>query len=571
VSPDSPTVGVRNPLPGVIYPPEKRLRAWLAAGNLQKVGLTDALAHSFSLHASRPALFTPDESISYAELDDTTNRVAAALLRAGLEPCDRMLFQCGNSVELVYLFVGCLRAGIIPVCTLAAHRRQEIGFLGRFTDARAHAVQSANPGFDLEEFALGMRAELPAVAQIIAVSGNDTAAGTRPREGLARLSDLIAAEDPAEARDRVARIEHDPFQVAVFQLSGGTTGVPKVIPRMSNDYLLNARIAARALDYTPDDVIFNPMPMIHNACMIHFWLPALVSGAAFAIAGDLSPATWAQLFRTARPTMAGMIRALIPRFDEMIDLFPGALESLQKFWAPDAARLVRTRYGKTTHCLFGMTEGLSMFTLAGDPAEVVDTTVGRPLIPEDEVRVVRPGTDEVCEVDEEGELQCRGPYTLNGYYNSPEHNAVAFTKDGFYRTGDLVVRREIDGLTCYAFSGRTKDVVDRGTEKISCEEVEAAVAAHPDVEAVAVVGMPDPRLGERVCACIVPKSGCRAPDTGQLGKFLEDFGLAKFKWPERIETVDRLPLTKVGKFDKAALRQDISAKLRSENQEGESA
>ena len=263
--------------------------------------------------------------------------------------------------------------------------------------------------------------------------------------------------------------------------------------------------------------------------------------------------------------MAGMIRALLPRFDAMLEQCPEALDRLRMFWAPDAARLVRTKYGKTTQCMFGMTEGLNMFTLAGDPPEVVDTTVGRPLIAEDEVRVVHPGTQTPCELDEEGELQCRGPYTLSGYYNSPEHNTVAFTADGYYRTGDLAIRREIGGRTYYAFSGRTKDVVDRGNEKVSCEEIEAAVASHPDVAEVAVVGMPDERLGERVCAYVVPKSGHSSPSVVELAKFLEDFGMAKFKWPERIETVDSLPLTKVGKFDKASLRKDIVEKLAAGN------
>jgi len=310
------------------------------------------------------------------------------------------------------------------------------------------------------------------------------------------------------------------------------------------------------------------MPMIHNACMVVFWIPALLSGASFAIAGDLFPETWARLFRKRRPTVAGMIRALLPRFDAMLEQVPDALDHLRMFWAPDAARLVRTRYGKVTQCMFGMTEGLNMFTLAGDPNEVVDSTVGRPLIPEDEVRVVRPGTETLCDLDEEGELQCRGPYTLSGYYNSPEHNRIAFTEDGFYRTGDLVVRREIGGNTYYAFSGRTKDVVDRGTEKISCEEIEAAVAVHPDVNAVAVVGMPDKRLGERVCAYLVPRNESSIPTVPELGQFLESFGLAKFKWPERIELIANLPVTKVGKFDKAALRQDIEAKLAHENHPG---
>jgi non-ribosomal peptide synthetase component E (peptide arylation enzyme) len=549
---------VRDPLPGVMYMPHERLARYLSDGVLTRESLPDALSASFHAHAGRTALITLDRTLSYAELDQSTTILAAALLARGLAPTDRVIFQCGNSIELVQLFVACLKAGIIPLCTLPAHRAREIGYLGQFSQARAHIVQPHSTGFDLLEFAIAMRPELPQVQHIIATEAIPDAA---KRNGITTLDDLLATQIHESARARLDAIRHDPFQVAVFQLSGGTTGVPKIIPRMSNDYLLNARLSARAFRYTADDVVFCPMPMIHNAAMIMFWLPALLSGAAFAIAGDLSPDTWARLFEKARPTFAGLIRALMPRYDEAIALHPDSVKYLRAFWIPDAARIARIKYGVTTHCLFGMTEGLNMFTLADDPVEVVDTCVGRPIIAQDEVRIVRPGTSQECDIDEEGELQCRGPYTLTGYYNAPEHNAIAFTADGFYRTGDLAIRREIHGETYYAFSGRTKDVVDRGSEKISCEEVELAVATHPSIAEVAIVGMPDTRLGERICAYIVLKQAQPAPGVAALGGFLENYGLAKFKWPEHIEVIDKLPRTSVGKFDKAKLRRDIAEKL----------
>jgi non-ribosomal peptide synthetase component E (peptide arylation enzyme) len=163
--------------------------------------------------------------------------------------------------------------------------------------------------------------------------------------------------------------------------------------------------------------------------------------------------------------------------------------------------------------------------------------------------------------DEIGELECRGPYTLSGYYNAPDRNVEAFTADGFYKTGDLLVKRQIGGNVYYAFAGRTKDVVDRGTEKINCEEVENAVSTHGAVSGCAVIGMPDPVLGERVCAYVVIRSGHGAPDVPALAAHLEGLGMAKFKWPERVEVIEALPLTKVGKLDKAALRSDIIEKL----------
>jgi non-ribosomal peptide synthetase component E (peptide arylation enzyme) len=307
--------------------------------------------------------------------------------------------------------------------------------------------------------------------------------------------------------------------------------------------------------------------MLHNACMICSWLPSLLSGATFQIADDLTPAAWTKLFRLQKPTFIGLIRALLPRLDTAVEEFPEMLDDVRAFWCPDAARNVRERYGIRSHAMFGMTEGMNMYVRSDDPPEVADWCVGTPMSRFDEVRLVAPGTDREVELDEVGELECRGPYTLRGYYNAPDRNREAFTPDGFYKTGDLMVRREIEGKIQYAFAGRFKDIVNRGMEKISCEELENAVCTHAAVHDVAIVGMSDETLGERVCAFIVLRPGAGAPSVADLGAFLHQYGLAKFKWPEHIEITDALPLTNAGKLDKSALRLRIDAKRKREREE----
>jgi non-ribosomal peptide synthetase component E (peptide arylation enzyme) len=386
------------------------------------------------------------------------------------------------------------------------------------------------------------------------------------REGISRLESLIAGVGSAEAAAAVEGIEHDPYQVAVFQLSGGSTGTPKVITRFGNDYLLNARLTIDILGFAPGDIIFNPMPMLHNACMICSWLPALLSGATFQIADDLSPGAWARLARAQKPTFIGLIRALLPRLDAAVEDFPQMLSDVRAFWCPDASRNVRERYGIRSHAMFGMTEGMNMYVRADDPEEVMDWCVGTPMSRFDEIRLIAPGEDREVDLDEVGELECRGPYTLRGYYNAPDRNREAFTADGFYKTGDLMVRREIAGKEQYAFAGRFKDIVNRGMEKISCEELENAVCTHAAVHVAAVVGMTDEKLGERICAYIVLRPGASAPSIAELGAFLHQYGLAKFKWPERIEVTEALPLTKAGKLDKSALRVHIDEKLKLERE-----
>jgi non-ribosomal peptide synthetase component E (peptide arylation enzyme) len=311
--------------------------------------------------------------------------------------------------------------------------------------------------------------------------------------------------------------------------------------------------------------MFMPMPMIHNACMICFWLPTLLTGATFAIAADMTPASWAVTFERSKPTFVGLIRPLLPRFEATMDLVPDAIDHVRAFWSPDSARALREKYKRPAYAMFGMSEGLNMYCREGDPDEALDWTVGQPMSRFDEVRLVEPGTERGIGDEEIGEMICRGPYTLAGYYNAPERNKEAFTADGFYKPGDLLIRRIIGGKPYYAFAGRTKDVVDRGSEKINCEEVEGAVSTHGAIAGCAVVGMPDPVMGERVCAFVVLRGDAPVPNIPEMQAHLEAIGLAKFKWPERIEAIEALPLTRVGKLDKAALRADITARLEREH------
>lgn len=552
-------VGVKEKLPGVVYLPTERLATYVTAGALPTTTLVEELAASFRTHAARPAICAADGIISYAELNERTDRLAKGLLDLGLAPLDRVLFQSANSPELVIALIGCLKAGLIPVCTLSAHRKVEIGYIGQSVDARAHIVQGDDAKFDLEDFALSMKDEIPTVKHVISLRG-------APRAGVVRMEDLIAATDAAAARAAAENVPRDPFQVAIFQLSGGTTGVPKVIPRMQNDYLLNAQLTAQTLGYRADDVMFMPMPIIHNACMICFLMPTLLVGGAFIIAAGMSPKDWADAWRRNPPTIIGVIRALFPRLDETLALVPEGLDPVRFFWCADGARALREKYGKPAYGMFGMSEGMNMYCREGDPGEALDWTVGRPLSEFDDVHLVRPGTMEQAAPGEIGELIVRGPYTLAGYYNAPDRNRTAFTEDGYYRPGDLMVIREIGSSRYFAFAGRTKDVVDRGAEKINCEEVEAAVTTHPAVAACAVIGMPDPVLGERVCAYIVPRPGDEAPDVATMQAHLQSVGIAKFKWPERILLIDSIPVTKVGKFDKGKLREDIAKRLEQETE-----
>jgi 2,3-dihydroxybenzoate-AMP ligase len=208
---------------------------------------------------------------------------------------------------------------------------------------------------------------------------------------------------------------------------------------------------------------------------------------------------------------------------------------------------------------FGMSEGMLFFVRLDDPEDVRLETCGRPISPDDEVRLV---DDEGREVPagEVGELTCRGPYTLRGYYGVPEYNARQFTPDGFYRTGDLM-RRHPSGN--YVVEGRKKDLINRGGEKISAEEIENLILSHPAVQNVACVAMPDPALGEKMCACVILRGG-HSLTLEALVDFLGTREIARFKLPERLEVLDEFPVSTFGKVSKNALVEMVARKLEQE-------
>ncbi|MGH9297932.1 MAG: AMP-binding protein, partial [Acidimicrobiales bacterium] len=216
--------------------------------------------------------------------------------------------------------------------------------------------------------------------------------------------------------------------------------------------------------------------------------------------------------------------------------------------------------------VFGMAEGLLMIVRLDDPDEVRYETAGRPICPDDEVLLVDEDGNEVRS-GEIGELICRGPYTLRGYFKAPEINARCFTSDGFYVSGDLL-RLHPSGN--YVVEGRKKDLVNRGGEKISAEEVEDMLLSHRDVAIVSCVPMPDPVLGERMCAFVVAREGSRLT-LADLTGLLTERGLARFKHPERLELVDELPLSPFGKVQKNVLSARIGEVIARELRDSEPA
>lgn len=534
-------------------------RAYRDAGLWGQRTIADELSTIAHAHPTADAVVAAEGRLTYAELDAWTDRIAGGLLALGLAPGDRVLLQLSNRLESVVAWYSLLKAGLVPIATLAAHRGHEIGEISRQAGAVAHVVERGLPGFDLVAFAREQAAGHPTLRHVLTIGGDVHAAP----EGAVVLETVGETLDPEQARDVVAQVQHGigPDDLAVLQLSGGTTGVPKLIPRRHAEYWYNARAYAERLGLTPDSRVAHLIPVIHNAgisCAVH----AAHSVGACLVLGTPDALGSADLLGRERADVAlighGHFEALsTPGFLESASSLRHLLLSGTK--VPTA--LFDMLEGRGIHVgqLFGMAEGLMCVSRAGDPAQARLLSVGTPISDLDEVRLLRPGSETPVTDGEIGELCCRGPYTIPGYYAAPEHNLAAFTSDGFYRTGDLACWREFEGEEHLLIEGRIKDVINRGGEKINAEEVELLLLRHPAVRQAAVVAMPDARLGERSCAFIVAS---RPIGLTEVQEHFAAAGVAKFKWPERIELVEELPRTKVGKIDKANLRGVVADGVR---------
>lgn len=497
----------------------------------------------------RVALVSGEERITYRGLRDRALGLAGGLSALGLRPLDRVVFQLGNGTAFVETFLALMRLGVIPVMAMPVHRQAELLHFLRHSRAVGYVLPDVVKGFDFRPMAEELRAALPALRHVI-VAG-------QPGPGQRALDELRSAggEPPA--------LRPDPAEVALMLLSGGTTAMSKLIPRTHEDYALNARLCGRAAGMGEDTVFMAVLPLAHNYNLASPGILATFqAGGRVVLAPRGDPDTVFGLVERERVTVIASVVPLVVQWvgsdaPERYDL--SSLRVVQNGGArlaPELRRRIRTRLRCTPQEIYGTAEGLINMTRLDDPDDLLLESSGAPVSELDEIKVLGPGDREVKD-GEPGELVVRGPYTIRAYYDAPEANARAFTADGFYRMGDVVRRR---GRYVWA-EGRKGDLINRGGEKISVEEVENLVLRFPKVRSVAVVAMPDPLFGERACAFVIPRDEAAPPTLEELTGFLGTCGIAKFKWPERLEVVREFPVSPVGKILRRKLRESIEQKL----------
>ncbi|MNO33164.1 2,3-dihydroxybenzoate-AMP ligase [compost metagenome] len=532
-------------LPGCRVWPDDFARRYRENGCWQGETFGEMLRARAAAYSSRTAIVSGSRRISYAELDERVDRLAAGLSQLGIRPLDRVIVQLPNIPEFIEACFALFRLGAVPVFALPPHRKSELIYISQFSEAVAYLIPDKDAGFDYRGLAREVINNVPSLRHVIVVGD--------PGE-FTPLSDLYTESINVPEGPRSS-------DIAFLQLSGGSTGLPKLIPRTHDDYIYSLRVSAEVCRLNTQSVYLAVLPVAHNYPLSSPGiLGTLYAGGRVVLASGGSPDEAFPLIAREGVTIAGLVPPQALIWLDAVSSRKDDLSSLQvlqvggsKFSAEAAGR-VKGTLGCTLQQVFGMAEGLVNYTRLDDPEETITHTQGRPMSPYDEVRIVDEDDYDVAP-GEVGQLITRGPYTIRGYYKGQEHNARAFTEDGFYRTGDLA---RVNSSGYLIVEGRVKDQINRGGDKVAAEEVENHLLAHPGVHDAAIVSMPDEYLGERSCAFIVPYQP--APSAGELRIFLKERGLAAYKIPDRVEFVDAFPRTGVGKVSKKMLRELIAQK-----------
>jgi len=508
------------------------------------------------LYPQREALVGPEKRYTWKQLRERVDRMAYNLIGEGFEKGDTVLLQLPNWPEFVISYFALQKAGLVMVLLTVNHSAREIAHLSQLTRPKGWIVPAQYRKTDFLPIIDQVRSENSNLEKVILV-------GESALETDLNLADLLQSDvDSSEIQRTLENARPDPGDVCQILPSGGTTGLPKGAPRTHNDYICNIEYKSRAWDINPTDTCLVVATVGHNLALLVCVSASVFNGAKIVILDSTYPADFCKTVQSEKVTCTGLVPTLISRIVKYENLGDFDLTSLHKIYVgaanspPELVREVEEKIGARYINAFGMVEGPICQSRPDDPVEIRFGTIGRPCCPYDDI-VTLDESGNKTPVGIEGELAAKGPGVFTGYLNNPQANQKEFTPDGYFRTGDLAT---IDEKGCVRITGRIKDIIIRGGENIAARDVEDAISTFSSVEYVAALGMPDPDLGEVVCAYIKLAQGCSITHNAVI-EHLAKMGASKVLYPARIEVVAEMPLTAAGKADKKILKKDIIEKL----------
>jgi len=501
------------------------------------------------------ALIGQSEQISYRELDRRSTRLAHYLLSNGVCKGDTAIVQLPNVPEFYVVFFALIKAGIVAVNANFSHQKLEILAYARQLKPTLMIGSAKHELFDNPEFYQQIRNESSDLVCLLLAK--DEFGSSDSRRDFS--DDLTSAIGSKLQKYSEPLPMNDANEVAFFQLSGGSTGTPKLIPRTHNDYLYSVRRSAEICRLSSQTVYLCALPAGHNFPLSSPGaLGIFACGGCVVLASNPEPTRCFDLIDQHKVTMTSLVPSAVNLWLDLAVEHQQKISSLQLLqvgganFSPALAQRIPSELDCQLQQVFGMAEGLVNYTRLDDDPTIIFGTQGRPMCPDDEIRIVDHNGYEVG-LGEAGELATRGPYTFRGYYQSPEHNKRVFDDQGFYYSGDIVIQDIDDNLRVV---GRVKDQINRGGEKIAAEEIENLLLAHPHITDAALIAVPDITLGEKSCACLVTNTAELKPR--EIRKFLRLQGIADYKLPDHFHFVQSLPLTAIGKINKQRLREQLN-------------
>lgn len=534
---------------------EETIRDYLSRGIWQTMSLSGHWDRNASRIPQAIAVTDGKRNISWAEAKVWTDRVALALIHLGLDRDDVLVLQLPNSVELPLLRVACEKAGVLSLPVPRTLRQSEMRYCLRYTEAKVVVVPRRYRDFDHFGMIRELQTDLPHLRSLLVV-GEKAPLGALSLDEMAsdlwekKLSSLLPSERRYEASE-----------VSLINATTGSTGLPKFAEYTAAARLLYGRGYIDVFGLGDTDVLAALSPAAAGPNIpVYFAAPQL--GAKTALLSHFEAEAAFELIQREKVTLA----CLVPAQLALMVAHPHAPRhdlSCVRFWlsvgAPLPSNLAREAEEKlggiVLNCYGAVDWGGVVFTSPSDPPEVRYFTVGRPYVGT-EVRLVDEAGNPVG-VGAVGEMQGRGPACSSGYYKDPEATSRTWTRDGWLPLGDLA---QWNGGGNLMVVGRKHDLIIRGGQNIAPSEIENYLLAHPKVKQVAVIGMPDPVYGERVCAYVVPR-GDEPPTLEEILSFLRSKKIAPYKFPERLEVTDSLPMISDTKVNKRILVEDITGKL----------
>ena len=518
----------------------------------------DLLDKAADLYPNKEALVDDTERFTYEVLREKVNRLAISFINLGIEKKDFVLLQIPNWHEFIYSYFALHKIGAMLVPLVPRHAYTEISYLCALTEPKAWIVPEKYGKIDYLPLIEKIQNENPQMNFIISPR-------YRTDGQFISLDRLITEANLSQENLRnLSNRRPSPMEVGQIMPTGGTTGVPKAAPRTHNDYIANVEYHSRAWEITSEDTILTVAPVSHGQGILAGLGGSFLNFAKYVLTESTDPENICKVIEREKVTAFPTVPAIINRLVNFDGLKRYDLSSLKKIYgggAPSTPELVK-KVHNTLNCkyvnAYGSVEGSSSMTRLNDAIDLICNTVGKKDCPYSHFKILDTDGNELP-LNTSGELVTKGPTIFTGYFKSDEANKDAFTNDGYFRTGDLA---EIDEKGYIRITGRIKDIILRGGESISATEIEKLIANHPDIHDVAVIGMPDKDLGERICAYVQLCSSAEL-DAEEILLFLRRQGASILQLPERIEFIDPIPLTKVGKTDKELLRLDIVKRMNS--------